>query len=119
MDCVSPRGGVLGPEGRAWLLRAEAEYSRVAGASDVERWRHTTEEFGYGHRYEQARSRWRLAEASIAWDHAWRQAQWRRIGRMVAAVVLLLIALAQAVRAMYWRSSMLAICLSQVRSVTS
>jgi hypothetical protein len=38
-----------------------------------------------------------LAEASIAWDHAWRQAQWRRIGRMVAAVVLLLIALAQAI----------------------
>jgi hypothetical protein len=37
-----------------------------------------------------------LAEASIAWDHAWRQAQWRRIGRTVAAVVLLLIALAQA-----------------------
>jgi hypothetical protein len=32
----SPRGGVLGPEGRAWLLRAEAEYSRVAGASDVD-----------------------------------------------------------------------------------
>ena len=64
----SPRGGVLGPEGRAWLLRAEAEYSRVAGASDVERWRRTTEEFGYGHRYEQARSRWRLAEALLAAD---------------------------------------------------
>jgi hypothetical protein len=37
-----------------------------------------------------------LAEASIAWDHAWRQAQWRRIGRAIAAVVLILIALAQA-----------------------
>ena len=36
-----------------------------------------------------------LAEASIAWDHAWRQAQWRRIGRTVATVVLILIALAQ------------------------
>jgi hypothetical protein len=37
-----------------------------------------------------------LAEASIAWDHAWRQAQWRRVGRAVAVVVLILIALAQA-----------------------
>ena len=37
-----------------------------------------------------------LAEASIAWDHAWRQAQWRRIGRTVATVVLILIALAHA-----------------------
>ena len=42
-------------------------------------------------------ARWQarpLAEASIAWDHAWRQAQWRRIGRTVAVVVLILIALA-------------------------
>jgi DNA-binding CsgD family transcriptional regulator len=64
----SPRGGVMGPEGRAWLLRAEAEYSRIAGASDVELWRRTVDEFGYGHRYEQARSRWRLAEALLAAD---------------------------------------------------
>ena len=38
-----------------------------------------------------------LAEASIAWDHACRQAQWRRIGRTVATLVLILIALAQAI----------------------
>jgi hypothetical protein len=38
-----------------------------------------------------------VAEASIAWDHAWRQAQWRRIGRTVATVVLILIALAHAI----------------------
>jgi hypothetical protein len=36
-----------------------------------------------------------VAEAAIAWDHACRQAQWRRIGRTVATVVLILIALAQ------------------------
>ena len=35
-----------------------------------------------------------LAEASIAWDHAHRQAEWRRIGLRVAVVVLILIALA-------------------------
>jgi hypothetical protein len=47
-------------------------------------------------------ARWQarpLAEASIAWDHAWRQAQWRRIGRTVATVVLILIALAHALPA--------------------
>jgi hypothetical protein len=40
-----------------------------------------------------------LAEAAIAWDHAWRQAQWRRVARTVAAVVLILIALAHAIPA--------------------
>ncbi|MGH8776796.1 MAG: helix-turn-helix transcriptional regulator [Jiangellaceae bacterium] len=64
----SPRGGTLGPEGRAWLLRAEAEHSRVAGAFDVELWRRCVEEFGYGHSYEVARSRWRLAEALLGTD---------------------------------------------------
>ena len=38
-----------------------------------------------------------VAEASIAWDHACRQAQWRRIGRTVAMVILILIAVASAV----------------------
>jgi DNA-binding CsgD family transcriptional regulator len=64
----SPRGGTLGPEGRAWLLRAEAEYTRVEGRPDPEAWRRSFEEFGYGHRYEQARSQWRLAEALLAVD---------------------------------------------------
>jgi DNA-binding CsgD family transcriptional regulator len=64
----SPRGGTLGPEGRAWLLRAEAEHTRVAGEPDPDAWRRCVEEFGYGHRYEQARSQWRLAEALLALD---------------------------------------------------
>jgi DNA-binding CsgD family transcriptional regulator len=64
----SPRGGTLGPEGRAWLLRGEAEYTRVEGRPDPETWRRSVEEFGYGHRYEQARSQWRLAEALLAVD---------------------------------------------------
>ena len=44
-------------------------------------------------------ARWQaqpLAEASIAWNHAWRQAQWRRVGARVLTVVLILLALAQA-----------------------
>ena len=64
----SPRGGTLGPEGRAWLLRGEAEHSRLEGHPDVELWRRCLDEFGYGHRYEQARSHWRLAEALLAAD---------------------------------------------------
>jgi DNA-binding CsgD family transcriptional regulator len=61
-----PRGGRLGPEGRAWVARARAEYSRLAGDDDPELWRVAVAEFGYGYRYEVARSRWRLAESLAA-----------------------------------------------------
>lgn len=60
-----PRGGRLGPEGRAWLARAHAEHSRLTGLNDVDLWRATVAEFGYGYRYEVARSRFRLAEALL------------------------------------------------------
>jgi hypothetical protein len=36
-----------------------------------------------------------LAEAAIAWSHAWRQAQWHRIGRTAAVCFLVFIALFQ------------------------
>jgi DNA-binding CsgD family transcriptional regulator/tetratricopeptide (TPR) repeat protein len=61
-----PRGGELGPEGRAWLLRATAELSRVRGVSDVELWRRVVAEFDYGYVYEVARARHRLAEALLS-----------------------------------------------------
>jgi DNA-binding CsgD family transcriptional regulator len=60
-----PRGGRLGPEGRAWLLRTTAELSRAKGASDVALWRAVVAEFDYGYDYEVARSRYRLAEALL------------------------------------------------------
>lgn len=60
-----PRGGRLGPEGRAWLARAHAEHSRLTGTHDVGLWQATTEAFGYGYVYEEARSRWRWAEALV------------------------------------------------------
>ena len=60
-----PRGGRLGPEGVAWLARTHAEHSRLTGVNDPDLWRVATEEFAYGYRYEEARSRWRWAEALL------------------------------------------------------
>jgi DNA-binding CsgD family transcriptional regulator len=54
---------VLGVDGRAWLARAEAEWSRAQGDNDPEAWLAVVEAFGPGFVYEGARSRWRLAEA--------------------------------------------------------
>lgn len=64
-DRGRPRGGVLGPEGRAWLERARAEHGRLVGTNDPDAWRSALREFGYGHRYELARTRWRLAESLL------------------------------------------------------
>ena len=59
----------MGPEGQGWLARAEAEWSRLEGRSDPELWR-----AGAGGSsttataYEEARCRWRLAEALLGAD---------------------------------------------------
>ncbi|MFI6586299.1 AAA family ATPase [Embleya sp. NPDC050493] len=55
-----------GSEGRAWLLRAEAEWSRVSGDADVALWEKTVEAFGYGNVFEEARSELRLVQALVA-----------------------------------------------------
>jgi DNA-binding CsgD family transcriptional regulator/tetratricopeptide (TPR) repeat protein len=54
---------VLGPEGRGWLARAEAEYQRLIGRNDPAGWEKTLAAFGAGYVYETARTQWRLAEA--------------------------------------------------------
>jgi DNA-binding NarL/FixJ family response regulator len=54
---------ILGPEGRGWLARAEAEYRRAAGDNDPRAWQAVLEAFGPAYVYENARTRWRLAEA--------------------------------------------------------
>jgi DNA-binding CsgD family transcriptional regulator len=58
--------GGHGPEAAAWQARLEAEATRLAGRADPVAWAAAVEAFGYGHVYEQARSRWRLAEALVA-----------------------------------------------------
>jgi DNA-binding CsgD family transcriptional regulator len=59
------RGRQVGPEALAWLARCEAEWTRVEGRPDPDRWIAAAEAFGYGYVYEEARSRWRLAEALL------------------------------------------------------
>jgi DNA-binding CsgD family transcriptional regulator len=56
---------VLGPEGRGWLARADAEYRRAAGHNAPEAWEAMLTAFGPQYVYETARGQWRLAEALI------------------------------------------------------
>ncbi|HEX9066292.1 MAG TPA: LuxR C-terminal-related transcriptional regulator, partial [Streptosporangiaceae bacterium] len=56
-------GFSLGVDGRGWLARAEAEWSRANGDNDPAHWRAVVATFGEVFVYETARSRWRLAEA--------------------------------------------------------
>jgi DNA-binding NarL/FixJ family response regulator len=71
---------ILGPEGRGWLARAEAEYQRASGDNDPRAWQAILDAFGPGYVYETARTRWRLAEALAEAGHRdqaeqqWRQA---------------------------------------------
>jgi DNA-binding CsgD family transcriptional regulator len=60
-----PRGGELGPEGRAWLLRCTAEAQRASGVADPLLWESVVAAFDYGYVYEVGRSRYRLAEALV------------------------------------------------------
>jgi DNA-binding CsgD family transcriptional regulator/tetratricopeptide (TPR) repeat protein len=50
---------------RAWLAKAEAEWTRLQGSSSPAHWQTAVEAFSFGHAYEVARCRWRLAEALL------------------------------------------------------
>ena len=63
-----PLIGPLGVEALAWQNRLAAEASRLHGRPDPGLWRADAAGFGYGHVHEQARSRFRLAEALLAVD---------------------------------------------------
>jgi DNA-binding CsgD family transcriptional regulator/tetratricopeptide (TPR) repeat protein len=65
----SATGGQLGPEALAWQARIAAERARLGGTAEPELERAAVDRFArLGHVYEEARSRWRLAEALIAAD---------------------------------------------------
>jgi DNA-binding CsgD family transcriptional regulator len=59
-------GDTMGVEARAWRARVDAEAVRVRGEAAPDVWCAAVEAFGFGHVYEEARSRWRLAEALLA-----------------------------------------------------
>jgi len=87
---------VVGLEGRGWLARAEAEWLRAQGENDPSAWETALAEYGPNFVYENARTRWRLAEALAETGHRdrardeWRQA-WeaaRRLGAVPLRAVL-------------------------------
>ncbi|WP_097214755.1 MULTISPECIES: helix-turn-helix transcriptional regulator [unclassified Streptomyces] len=59
-------GAPQGPEGQAWLARAEAEWIRATKGPDAAAWSEAVTAFGYGDVYELARCRVRYAEALLA-----------------------------------------------------
>lgn len=73
-----------GPEGLAWLARAEAEWARATSGPDVEAWGKAVAAFGYGDVYEQARCQLRLAEALVAADRREEAAEQARAARNTA-----------------------------------
>ena len=78
---------ILGPEGRGWLARAEAEYQRAAGDNDPQAWQAVLDAFGPAYAYEIARTRWRLAEAlAEAGRRDEAEEQWRRAAQTADAL---------------------------------
>ncbi|GHI10002.1 LuxR family transcriptional regulator [Streptomyces cellostaticus] len=59
-------GRPQGPEGQAWLARAEAEWATAVSGPDPAAWEKTVAAFGFGDAYEQARCRLRYAQALAA-----------------------------------------------------
>ncbi|MCP2166372.1 helix-turn-helix transcriptional regulator [Goodfellowiella coeruleoviolacea] len=92
----SPRTSDLGPEGVAWLARAEAELARLLAVHGpthqdgqavdaARRWADAVRAFDYGARYEQAICRWRWAEALLAAERRDEAAEHLRQAAAVAA----------------------------------
>ncbi|MFC0431376.1 helix-turn-helix transcriptional regulator [Kutzneria buriramensis] len=80
-----PRSGKLGPEGLAWQTRLAAEITRLDdGTGDPQAWRRVVDAFGYGHAYERALARWRLAGALLADDDKDEAAQQLRLAAETA-----------------------------------
>lgn len=66
---VHGEGGIpQGPEGQAWLARAEAEWTRAVSGPDAQAWAKAVAAFDFGDVYEPARCRLRYAEALLAAD---------------------------------------------------
>ncbi|MFG2352267.1 ATP-binding protein [Streptomyces sp. NPDC048521] len=78
-------GRAQGPEGQAWLARAEAEWATVASGPDPAAWEKAVAAFAYGDVYEQARCRLRYARALLAAERRAEAAEQARLARETAA----------------------------------
>ncbi|MBK3562800.1 helix-turn-helix transcriptional regulator [Streptomyces sp. MBT62] len=76
-----------GPEGMAWLARAEAEWTRATTGPDAAAWEKAVTAFDYGDVYERARCRFRFAEALLAADRREEAAAQARAARETAALL--------------------------------
>ncbi|MFI8228970.1 AAA family ATPase [Streptomyces sp. NPDC085900] len=73
-----------GPEGRAWLARAEAEWTRAVSGPDATAWEKAVAAFDYGDVYERLRCQVRYAEALLAADQRQEAAAQAGAARTVA-----------------------------------
>ncbi|MEW1776316.1 AAA family ATPase [Streptomyces sp. NPDC086777] len=76
-----------GPEGQAWLARAEAEWARAVSGPEVAAWERAVAAFGYGDVYEAARVRLRYAEALAADGRRAQAAEQARAARETAVAL--------------------------------
>ncbi|MFD8760001.1 AAA family ATPase, partial [Streptomyces mirabilis] len=77
-------GSRQGPEGLAWLARAEAEWLRAHSGPEVAAWERAVAAFDYGDPYELARCERRLAEALLMADRRQEAAERARAARDTA-----------------------------------
>ncbi|MFE1881664.1 ATP-binding protein, partial [Streptomyces diastatochromogenes] len=80
-------GRPQGPEGQAWLARAEAEWASAVSGPDPAAWEKAVAAFGYGDSYEQARCRLRHAQALMAADRRVEAVECAREARRTAAAL--------------------------------
>jgi DNA-binding NarL/FixJ family response regulator len=73
-----------GPEGLAWLARAEAEWTRAVSGPDATAWEKAVAAFDYGDVYERLRCQVRYAEALLGADQRQEAAEQARAARAVA-----------------------------------
>ncbi|MFI9803490.1 helix-turn-helix transcriptional regulator [Streptomyces sp. NPDC052301] len=77
-------GRVQGPEGQAWLARAEAEWATVVSGPDPAAWEKAVAAFEYGDVYELARCRVRYAQALLATERRTEATEQARLARETA-----------------------------------
>ncbi|SOD90518.1 helix-turn-helix transcriptional regulator [Streptomyces sp. Ag109_G2-15] len=80
-------GRPQGPEGQAWLARAEAEWASAVAGPDPAAWEKAVAAFGYGDSYEQARCRLRHAQALMAAGRGAEAVECAREARRTAAAL--------------------------------